>query len=388
MIQSRQVVLFLAAFISIFIIAVDIGRNFGVPNANQVEKGMIVLWALLTLKLGEINPLAVFGFVSITMIILFSGVNTEYVYYDYKTSLLSFTQIIALLFFFIAILDERNLILSLKVVSFAATISLVVGCVFSLMGYRDLFRAEYATGILRLGGSTVSAFMAGLCIMSSLSSLYVWLRCDERYKYIFLISFVCLLLTMGRMALFIGTLLCYVRFLTIKGVSNKRKFQTTLMLCLLGLVVAAFIMPTLLERMQNSGSSGRDILWHFVMYMITLYPDYGIGFGHQFLSTPQDIIARTASWSAHNEYLRIALELGVIPSIFFFMFLFLTLCSPMFYFKRFDAFYSFSVLLYMLSCITDNNISSPHMFLFLVCSYYTFLLELSFEKNECHENNA
>lgn len=380
MIQSRSILLILVAAFSILILAIDVGRNFNVSNANQIEKGMVVVWALVTLWLGRINLFGVLGFFCITLIILISGINTDYVYYDYKTSLMSFTQIMALLFFFIAILDEPSLVSSLKVVSFAATISLVVGSVFSLMGYRELFRAEYATGILRLGGSTVSAFMAGLCIMSSISSLYLWLRYDKRFKYIFIISFICLLLTMGRMALFIGALLCYFRFLTMKTVSSRVKCQATLVLFFIGLIISAFILPSLIERMENSGSSGRDILWHFVMYMIEQYPDFGIGFGHQFLSTPQDIIARTASWSAHNEYLRITLELGVLPAIFFFIFLFLTLCSPMMYFKKIDAFYLFSVMLYMISCITDNNISSPHMFLFLVCSYYTFLLELTCEK--------
>lgn len=384
MIQSRSIILILVSVLAIFLLAIDMGRNFNVPNANQIEKGVVIVWGVVTLWLGKVNAIGSLGFLSIALIILISGINTDYIYYDYRTSLMSFTQIMALLFFFIAILDEPNIVSSLKVISFAAVISLVVGGVFSLLGYRELFRAEYATGIFRLGGSTGSAFMAGLCIMSSISSLYVWLRYDDRFKYIFIISFICLLLTMGRMALFIGILLCYVRFLTMKAVSERVKLQATLILFFIGLVVAAFILPNLLERMENSGSSGRDILWHFVMYMIAQYPDFGIGFGHQFLSTPQDIIARTASWSAHNEYLRITLELGILPAILFFIVIFLTLCSPMIYYKRVDAFYLFSVLLYMISCITDNNISSPHMFIFLVCSYYTYLLELSCEKNESY----
>ncbi|MEK9766107.1 MAG: hypothetical protein VW274_06465, partial [Thalassolituus sp.] len=127
--------------------------------------------------------------------------------------------------------------------------------------------------------------------------------------------------------------------------------------------------------------SGRDILWEFVLYMISRYPDFGIGFGHQFLSTPQDIINMTASWSAHNEYLRIALEVGIVPSFFFFIFMFLTFLSPMLYFKRFDFFYVSAVVLFFLSCATDNTISSPYMFLYLVSAYYIYALEMRKERS-------
>jgi O-antigen ligase len=366
--------LFIALLTMVFM-SMDLGRNFEIPNANQIEKGLVILWAMTTVALGRINWFAVVGYVLVSITIFISAVFTEYEYFDYKTSIMSYTQIVAILFFFIAVLDERYMVLCLKIISFAASIALVVGIIFMAAGYRELFKAEYATGVARFGGSTIPAFMAGLSIMSALTSLYLWLRYDQRFKYVFVVSYLCLILTLGRMAILIGTILCYARFITFAGITKKTKVDVTIALFFLGIIGLAAIAPTMLERIENSGLSGRDILWHFVIYMINLYPDFGIGFGHQFLSTPEDIINMTASWSAHNEYLRVALEVGIIPSVFFFFFMFLTFMSPMLYYKRFDLFYFGAILLFFASCGTDNTISSPYMFLFLVSAYYIYALE-------------
>ncbi|MEQ3633714.1 hypothetical protein [Thalassolituus sp.] len=363
------------AIITMIFMSFDLGRNFDIPGANQIEKGLIILWAITALILGRINWPGVVGFVVITCVIVISSFLTDYEYFDPRTSIMSYTQIIAILFFFLAILDDRYMLLCIKVISLAAVISSTVGVLFMIVGFRELFQAEFATGVPRFSGSTIPAFMAGLSIMSSLASLYLWLRYDARYKYIFALSYLCLILTLGRMAILIGTTLCYLRFITYSGINKKSKVDVTVALFFIGLIGLSAIAPLMLERIENSGFSGREILWEFVIYMIGVYPDYGIGFGHQFLSTPEEIINLTSSWSAHNEYLRIALEVGIIPSIFFFLFMFLTFLSPMLYFKRFDLFYFIAVAIFFLSCATDNTISSPYMFLFLVTAYYIYALE-------------
>ena len=364
------------AILTMIFMSMDLGRNFDIPGANQIEKGLVIIWAATTLMLGRINWAGVVGYIAVTGVIIISVIMTDYAYFSPMTSFMSYTQIIAILFFFLVILDDRYMLLCIRVISLAAVIALAVGLIFMLTGYRDLFRAEYATGVPRFGGSTIPAFMAGLSIMSSLTSLYLWLRYDHRYKYVFIVSYICLMLTLGRMAILIGTILCYTRFVTYSGISKKSKINVTVVLCFLGLIVMGAIAPMMIERITNSGLSGRDILWEFVLYMIELYPDFGIGFGHQFLSTPQDIIRMTSSWSAHNEYLRIALEVGIVPSLFFFLFMFLTFLSPMLYFRRFDFFYFVAVVLFFLSCATDNTISSPYMFLYLVSAYYIYALEV------------
>lgn len=369
---------YLMAFIAIFtmiFMSMDLGRNFDIPNANQIEKSLVILWGGTALLVGRINWLGVFCFFLVTVVIILSAFFTQYEYYDVRTTLMSYTQIIAILSFFLVILDDRYMLLSIKVIAFSASIALIVGLIYMLAGFRELFMYEYSTGVPRMGGSTIPAFMAGLSIMSSLTSLYLWLRYDPRYKYIFIISYVCLLLTLGRMAILIGTVLCYLRFITFSGISKKIKFDVTILLLVLGMIGFVAIAPLMLERIENSGLSGRDILWEFVIYMINRYPEFGIGFGHQFLSTPQDIINMTSTWSAHNEYLRIALEVGIIPSVFFFFFMFLTFLSPMVYYKKLDIFYVSAVFLFFLSCATDNAISSPYMFLYLISAYFVYALE-------------
>ncbi len=368
------------AIVTMIFMSMDLGRNFDIPNANQIEKGLVILWGVTALIVGRINWLGVFGYFLLTAVIVISAFFTDYEYFDPLTSLMSYTQIIAILSFFLVILDDRYMLLSIKVIAFSAVIALIVGLMYMIAGFRELFMYEYSTGVPRMGGSTIPAFMAGLSIMSSLTSLYLWLRYDKRYKYLFAISYLCLLLTLGRMAILIGTTLCYLRFITFSGISKKSRLEISVALFVLAVLGVLAIAPLMLERIENSGLSGRDILWEFVLYMINRYPDFGIGFGHQFLSTPEDIINMTSSWSAHNEYLRIALEVGIIPSFFFFFFMFLTFLSPMFYFKKLDVFYIGAVVLFFLSCATDNTISSPYMFLYLISAYFVYALETRNER--------
>ncbi len=211
---------------------------------------------------------------------------------------------------------------TLKLISFSSLWSVFVGALLWMLGIRDLFQVEYATGVPRLAGSTIPAFLGALSISASVSSLYLWLSGDRVYKYLFLFSITTLFLTLGRMAVFVGSSLAIVTFLSSGYVSLDGKKRILLLVLIVAFVVSLFLAPNAIERFQSSGLSGREELWGYIKYLSSKYPNFGIGFGHQFLSTPREIIVSTASWSAHNEYLRLNLELGRYFSVVFLLFYF------------------------------------------------------------------
>ena len=113
--------------------------------------------------------------------------------------------------------------------------------------------------------------------------------------------------------------------------------------------------------------SGRDIMW---AYLASFADDYfwtGIGYGHQFFATPRAIIINFGSAAAHNDYYRLAVELGYPGMIMFY--LLLTLAMYFVWSGRVvqrDPSVLIAYLGFLTLSITENVLSSPAYFPLLI----------------------
>jgi hypothetical protein len=78
---------------------------------------------------------------------------------------------------------------------------------------------------------------------------------------------------------------------------------------------------TAISRFLNSTDNGREVMWSYLRGISEKYPWTGIGWGHEFLSVPHDIVIQTGSPAAHNDFLRLQVELGLIGMPLFYLLL-------------------------------------------------------------------
>lgn len=79
------------------------------------------------------------------------------------------------------------------------------------------------------------------------------------------------------------------------------------------LLCAGFLLTVgnqILVRILSGSSSGREQIWRTLGPWVDRYPLTGIGFGHHGLLIPEHVLRLTNTTAAHNEYLRLLVELG------------------------------------------------------------------------------
>ena len=118
------------------------------------------------------------------------------------------------------------------------------------------------------------------------------------------------LLTASRMAVLLSILLCGFCFL----VQYARRLDVIVMGSLAALAAAVCFVGVfgqdIAARLMSETVSGRDLLWGVVRAHLVAHPLVGVGLGHQILLIPDDVARDTVTVAAHNEYLRLGVELG------------------------------------------------------------------------------
>lgn len=159
-------------------------------------------------------------------------------------------------------------------------------------------------------------------------------------------------------ALSIG--LCAFVYIFMMKKSVPGAFVTSLTVIILGAAVLAIAGETILTRFMSGSLSGRELLWRTVESVANQFPDFGIGLGHQILIIPEDISAKTGGTiAAHDEYLRLKLELGLVNS-WIVVGLLMTICLKIWLSARvnFHLVFLAAAASFFIYCSTDNAISS------------------------------
>jgi hypothetical protein len=204
-----------------------------------------------------------------------------------------------------------------KAVVFVPLISAAIGIGIAWpIGYYDAFDHNW-----RFQGLHSPPFLAGFCVTAIFAATLEYLR-SFRTRWLVLggAALAVLLATQAR-APTIAVLLFLV---CVFAFSGKRIFpaKRKLDLAMGGLIPAAVVLGPLLlfalDRFlggdQFSQFSGRDIIWPYFLDAIETRPlfGYGLGAGKLIVDPEDPQIRLLGSNAAHNEYLRLAVDAGII----------------------------------------------------------------------------
>lgn len=360
----------------LFRVAIAIGYFLFVSNPdlvlhlgriNPIQKAAILAAALLYVFTRPIDKrVMVLMAVSLAMVFLLGALTS---YPDFSWSILfgALNQILVPYLLLAGKPTEEDRSFFLKLSVWLAPISSGLGFAYSILGLYNPFPIEYATGEPRFAGTLNPAFIGGLATIGMFAAFKMMERGSKAYAALIVINFGILILSAGRMNLLVMVFILVPSFFLSSVISRNAKIQLSLLGAVGSLVLIPLVWLRYEDRLTKSGGNGRDFMWDWLYSMSERYPNFGIGFGHQFWSTPPELLIHFSSAAAHNDYLRLLVELGWF-GVFAFYGLFIATVLIVWSSKvgRRDYSIIFALAGFLLLSSTDNALATTCYFTLII----------------------
>lgn len=197
----------------------------------------------------------------------------------------------------------------------------VATCIpLALAGVRPLF---VESGGARLGGLGHPAFLAGVCLPAIYACLIQLYREGRRGDLLLLIvNSLILILTGARAPVAYAVAVTGLSLLTIRSATFSARDRIVLILGLASLLPGLALLAGQLDDVRlfnvvanEAGNlSGRNLLWPWFEDAAAQSPwiGWGAGAGNAVIPPDGPLVAMLHTWAAHNEYLRIQVEGGIL----------------------------------------------------------------------------
>lgn len=356
--------LFLAGY-GLFLLNLE--DAFGLQLMNPTTKSLLLMAGLVLVTTRQpIVPVLVLCSIMIGVSFV-SACLTKNPDFSWALYARSITQFIIPVLLVGAVPFEKDRDFLLRTASWAPLFSVAIGAIYSLMGRGSIFALDYLYGVMRLQGSLIAAFLGGLALTGAFAAMQYAHLVNIRYLGVVAINLVIVLLTAARMPIALSVLLCVASFYV--------GFRNALGLKIVGTVIgglgaAAFLATfgePLITRFSSTHMSGREAMWDFLLLALDQHRDFGVGFGHQPTIVPHEVFIQVNSYHAHNDYLRLAVELGFVPSIIFFL-LWLSVMLCVWAHPRcgYNPILLLGTMGFAVLCITDNALATTTHFPLLI----------------------
>ncbi len=200
-------------------------------------------------------------------------------------------------------------------VTLVPIVSAVVGLLAEVVGFYPAFGT---TG--RFQGMHSAPFLAGFCTTAIFAAVLEYLRgYRTRWLVIGGLDLAILFATQARAPLIATFLFLALAFLRAgpQVLPLKRKVDLVMAGVIPGMMLLAPLLLFALDRFTGESGesmSGRDIIWPYFIEAIEQRPLFGFGLGAgKLIVNPEDPTIRLlGSNAAHNEYLRLSVDAGII----------------------------------------------------------------------------
>jgi O-antigen ligase len=241
--------------------------------------------------------------------------------------------------------------------------SIIGGTITDLAGLRGAVMNEWLTGALRLSGMNHPATLAMFAYIAFFVCLYQAMTAARPGYYLLAgINLLIILMTGTRMPMLAAAILIAVAMLFTP--QDSVRFSARVKVAVAATVLfggAVFVLwPSLEARFTEAGSSSRDVIWPIYWDAIEKNPWFGRGIGSGTVLLPNVEDLRFQGFrAAHNEYLRLLMDGGIVGLMIYVSALILWVRSELRFMRRDESvlFLGFMVAFAVYS-ITDNTISA------------------------------
>lgn len=261
--------------------------------------------------------------------------------------------------------------MTIRMLAYGAIACTGLGILYNAVGIHPLFTTS---GPTRLQGTTIPSGLGTYGYLGVVAGVFGAVYINERrYMILTTISTGILLLSAARMPLALAALGAASVYGLRLMRSADRVFNTVFFLVP---VVAIFLVAfgaEALSRFSDNSLSGRELIWESLEDVLRHYPVFGIGLGHQIVAIGHEAQTLANTVAAHNEYLRLAVELGYPGVTLVFGLLALMVlgiwASPR---VGFDMTYLLTASTFFIFAATDNAISSNTTPMVLLLASFLF----------------
>lgn len=327
-------------------------------DIDAVLKLMFLLTVLVHVfihknKLRKIVPLIILGLVFVANL-LFARFDSSYGISSYFTAIVSLFTGFFICFILFAESQRTKLLLT---VSLMPLVSVVLGLLlWPVFGVNPFARGD-AFGLAGASSSTNLAFFSAIGI-GACSRLYYF---DRKYKFLVLeiVNFIILLATLTRGGVVAAVIIVVKDFIPFvkETMKTKNRLLSFSILFVAAIPFIAFMINKMIDRTFVAGTlntSGRIEGWTYILSM-SRNTYFGNGYGYLKTRTEHIISAFTA---AHNEFLHLFVELGVVGSILFFSILLFIIYSLQKNSKKFDWNLMFFFISFLIYSFFDNTLTN------------------------------
>jgi O-antigen ligase len=337
--------------------------------ANVVLKLLIILSGVALMATRPVQRGVVVLIAAIAGLTLLCAMGTDFSQFQWRLYLGGLVSIVAPFVLLTAAPREPDRVLGLVVLASLPLLMTVLGGIYQLVGLSPLFSTETGGSGTRLAGTQgIPAFLAAASFTGTYAALELAERRHLGYGLLLFADLIILVLAGGRMALGASIFVCGFGYLmSFKRVPLLKFFAPLWTFVVGGILLATFAKDNLSHL--ESTALNREIIWAPLIRQLHTHPWFGVGLGNQQLLL--HIVGAITTMAGHNEYLRLAVELGYPGAILFFA---LTLGIVLLVWNapwvgRDPMFLVCAAGFYIYS-ITDNTLSMPHSYLILAAASF------------------
>lgn len=302
--------------LALVLLVVSPGRNFGLGNTNPIERSTMLIAMLLFAWGRPIRSWALGGLGLMFTAIVTSGAVTAYPQFEWGRLAMASAALFTMLGFLVVKGRDKDVMLVLRSVAVLPLYIFALSLLLYMAFGRPLMQRDH-TGAMRLGGAAIPAFLAAACYAAVVASGYLY-SIKRRAVDLFFIACALVLgiLSGSRMATACAGL-SVVPFLF---TSRKSAVFKMLLVLYASTALVCFLLTfgdQLVQRFLSGSKSGRELLWAVLEAAAERYPMFGVGFGHHNTLIPESVTVYTGTAAAHNELLRLRVELGIVGFVLF-----------------------------------------------------------------------
>ncbi len=349
--------------ISYILFIINIGNVLSIPAANLIEKGVFLLSAVIFIMTRMVDKFIIIITAFLIVIIFILSSLSSYPDFEWFIFINALNQIVIIFALLAGFPTEKDRDAILRTAAWLPAGSVMLGACYQVVGLREMFGQEFSTGIYRYQASLIPAYLSGLAMCGAFAALQIALAKRSVYMWLALFNLIILLAAGGRAALVVALVTCGASLLLKKDVPSSRKILFGLSGLALFLMILTLFWERVATRFTSSGANGRDLMWQYLLELAEQYPWTGIGFGHQYFAVPRDVYILVGSAAAHNDYVRLIVEMGYVGMIAFYV-LFSAVILRILTRKWMRADLTILVAFagFLLMSRTDNALASPSYF--------------------------
>jgi O-Antigen ligase len=341
---------------------------------NVVQKLLIVLAGAAFVATRPAHRGVIALICAIALLSFVCALGTDFPGFQWRLYLGGLVSVVAPFVLLTAQPQARDRKLVLLVFAALPVLMVLLGALFQVAGIGHLITPDASGGSRLSGTQEAPAFLAGAAFTGTFAALELAEQWGLAYVGLLLLDVIVLVLAGGRTALALAVFVC--------GIAYLRSFRRVPLLkffvpiWLLSCAAAAFVAlrggGNAIQHLMSTSLSNRDLIWAVLRRHLDAHPWFGVGLGNQQLLMYEGLKARGAGTLAgHNEYLRIAVELGYPGAILFFL-LNWTICFLVWKsaWVRKDPIFLVCVVTFYLYALTDNAFLAPQIYFFLTVASF------------------